>query len=350
MLEKTTISPAQRAALFAQATRQHLQTLAKETVTQDNSTIQITLPKTRILSKVTLEVSAVVNVAGSGDIKLPFMYPYSILRRVALDANNGFSPFVVSGVDLALYNLSQLNSHTYMPQSVDKSGVCYYSTVQAGKNAEINFSLDLPVTLNDRDLIGLILLQNEQSNITVSIDVEDMNRAFGTHEGVTCSLVSLSVTPVIETFSIPNIKEAIPDFSLIKLVHSRNDNVIQGQNTVKLTCGTVYRKMFFYITDENGAAIDDTDLIGNIELVFSQSDIPYNITPLALRHRAEKQLGFKLPKGVYMFDFSNQGIPNLGGARDYINSKGLSEFWLRFNSNVKGNISTIYEHLTTLTV
>jgi hypothetical protein len=47
--------------------------------------------------------------------------------------------------------------------------------------------------------------------------------------------------------------------------------------------------------------------------------------------------------GYFAFDFSTQGIANLGGSRDYIDTEKLQEFWLKINfKNLTGNSNYVY--------
>jgi hypothetical protein len=154
---------------------------------------------------------------------------------------------------------------------------------------------------------------------------------------------------MIETFSIPPVQDAFPDISVLKLVSSRNQKFsAASQQTLNLQVGTIYRKLVLYFEDEAGAPLKDADFSGNLELVFNQADIPYSVKPSVLSAKNHSQLGFTLPDGVYVFDFSNQGIPNYGGARDYIDTERLTEFWVRFTANKAGKMTAITETLSRL--
>ena len=122
-----------------------------------------------------------------------------------------------------------------------------------------------------------------------------------------------------------------------------------GMQIVKLTTGTIYRKILFRLLDENGAPMTLNDLTGNIELVFNQADVNYSITGEMLRLRNQYMQGYQLPDGMFMFDFSNNGTgANMAGTRDYIDSANLTEFWLRFNTSKKGKCEIVTECLTRL--
>ena len=350
----TNLTAQQRASLFTQSTRQNLQMLPQQTTANGATTLQFTLPKTRLLSKIMFDVECSVNLkhATETTITNDVFAPFMLLRRVSLDLNNGFQPFVIGGRELGIYNMMRINPNVVIPQATDSNGMNYFPPMvvsSGGTNNTFKFTCELPITLNDRDAIGLILLQNDSTNVTLTVDIANAGDIFDNQSGYTVALNSVKINPCIETFSLPAMNEAFPDLSVIKLVNSRTDKFAGGgQNIIKLNTGTVYRKLLFYIMDENGDSVDDTFITSNIELVFNQADINYSIRAENLRHLNQSQFGYPLPKGVFAFDFAYQGIPNLGGTRDYIDTEKLTEFWLRFNTSNGGKISVISECLARL--
>jgi hypothetical protein len=344
------LSPQQRAANFATMTRQTFQMLPS-TKAEELSTVTFDLPKARFLSKLVVEVDAVATLtSANGSIPKSTFSPYDILRRISLDLNNGFSPYVVSGRDAYMYNLNRLNPDVLNPSDEDRSMAYVETTASAGgTDARVKFSLELPVTLNDRDPVGLILLQNAETNVQLTIDVDKVAKAYNLASGDTVELKSMTITPMVETFTIPPVETAHPDISVLKLVHSKGDVFGgNGQNIVKLNVGTVYRKMVLYFEDQDGVPLTDADFSGNLELIFNQADIPYSIKPTILSSKNHSQLGFPLPDGCFILDFSNQGLPNFGGSRDYIDTERLTEFWVRFNTQKAGKLTVISETLSRL--
>lgn len=353
MAEGKQISAQERAMYFAQATRQTFQTLPSKRVDTEQNTVQFDIPKARLLSKIILEVEAVATLKSSAaTIALDPMSPYGVLRRISLDLNNGFSPFIVSGKDMYLYSVNRLNPDVLNAQS-NPRGLNYVENKAsvAGVDARIKFQIVLPVTLNDRDAVGLVLLQNEETNVTLTLDVGLLKDAYvlntGTNDSVTFK--SLSITPVVETYTVPPSDIARPDLSVLKIVQSKADTFAgNGQNIVKLNTGTIYRKLVMYFQDDKGLPLKDADFNGNIELVFNTADVPISIKPSVLAAKNHSDLGFTLPEGVYVFDWSNQGIPNLGGTRDYIDTERLTEFWVRFSTTKAGKLTVVPETLSRL--
>jgi hypothetical protein len=350
---KQQLSPQQRAVLFAQATRQNYQTMPTQAVNAENTTIQFNLPKVRLLSRILLHVEATATLTSTAaTIQTSAYAPYNILRRVALDLNNGFSPMVLSGSDLSLYNRLRLNENVFDISTNGKANT-YVENIAAagGHDCQIRFTLPIEVTLNQRDQVGFILLQNDESVVTLTIDVSTLAQAYvlNAGNGDTVTFKNMKVTPTLETYSIPNVPQAFPDLSVLKLVSSKSDIFQAGSTSIiKLPVGTIYRKIAMRFQDNNGVALTDQSFTGNIDFVFNQADTPYSIQPQTLSALNHMQYGQPLPSGTYVLDFSDQGLPNYGGSMNYVDSEKLTELWLRFNANVAGTITVISENLARL--
>ena len=368
MGNENNLTASQRAQLFAQATRQNMQMLPSQSVSGGGSTMSFTLPKARLLSKIMLDVEATVNIKHASKTVLPDtddFTPYRLIRRLSLDLNNGFAPFVLGGGHVAMLNLIQRGNAGYVKEAMQsvnldaswnvdgQNNYGYWTPQQAspsGVDNKLRFTIELPVTTNDRDPISLILLQNESTNVSLVLDIcNGLDMFNGSTDGYTVDIKNVTVTPLVESFSIPANSQAMPDISVLKLTHSRTDDFTgAGQHIIKLNTGTIYRRLLFRILDENNIPIEDEDLLGNIEIVFNQADIPYSMKPRLLRMINTTQYGFKLPKGMYVFDFAYQGIAGMGGTRDLIDTERLTEFWLRFTTQNSGHIELVTETLSRL--
>lgn len=354
MAEKT-LTVQQRNALFAQATRENWQGLAKKSVKSGATSVEFQIPKARLLSKILVDVDIEYKLkhASSTPLTTDKFFPYLPIRRVSLDLNNGWSPFVIGGKELAILNAIRMNSTIVYPQSSNDVGYCYcpdkLKSSSAGTVNKMRCTLELPLTLNDRDPVGIILAQNNETNIELKIDFASEADFIGNASGYTVTDVNITVQPSCQSFSIPAIQEAFPDISVIKLVTSRVQSFVgNGQNVVDLATGTIYRKLAFMVEDMDGVPFADEDFTSNIELVFNTADVNYSIPAKTLRHWNESQFNIAQPKGVYVFDFSFNGISNYGGTRDYIDTSKLTMFQLRFNSNKSGRIRIINENLARL--
>lgn len=337
------IGPAQRAVNFANATRQNIHTLPKQSGGA-NDTLSWTLPKARLLSKIFLKVEAVfdaVSMTGNATMR----HVHEIFSSISLDLNNGFSPFKISGEAINLLNGCAL-AETIVGDAADPGNSDWATLDTTAKKA--TFFIEMQNTVNDRDAVGLILLQNDSTYATLQVSVGSGKIGSGSTASV---LQSVTITPIMETFSIPATSpDALPDLSVLKLCNSRLDAFPgSGENTIKLSTGTVYRKIILKLTDDAGAPLKLADITSDIRLIFNQADTNYAIDPAALRMINYRSYGHSMPEGVYVLDFgSSQGIPNLAGTRDYIDSERLTEMWIRFNTSKAGRALIITETLARL--
>lgn len=331
------VSAVQRAQNFAAATRQNLHMLPSRTLENAGESVQFTYPKARLLGKTFIKVDVKLKNAVSKEIK--GVKPYEILRRISLSLNNGFEPFVISGRDLALLNMVRMNPVT-ITSGTDAGGL---TTTSTDADGNYSFMIELENTLNQRDASSLILLQNESTQVTLSIDLatSTTNIVSGS------SLESCKITPMLQTWTIPNYTDAFPDLSVIKLTKSRTETVMgAGEKVVKLDVGTIYRKLVFFFADEEGNGID---IDSNIELIYNTADTPISIDAKMLRYKNTSDFGYEFPKGMYVFDFSGySGFSGYGGSRDFIDTERLSEFWVRFTTSDTCKVTTIQENLSRL--
>ena len=354
----------QRAALFANATRQNMQMLPKQTATSGATTMTFTLPKARLLSKILLDVTATVKVTHPTKTELPsfdVFTPYRLLRRISLDLNNGFSPYVIGGAEACMLNMIHRGNAQYMAspfvnssedETAGTNHFGYWLNKGASADGKVNkvrFTLELPVTLNDRDPVSLILLQNDTTNVSLVLDFANGSDMFDGIDGYTIDITGVEATPMLETFSVPASTTAFPDLSVLKLTTSRNDSYVgAGQHIIKMSTGTIYRRIIFRILDENGNPVDDEEITSNISLVFNQADTNYDISARHLRMLNTTQYGFTLPKGMFVFDFAYQGVAGLSGSRDYVDTERLTEMWLRYSTGGSGRIQIVSECLAML--
>ncbi|MEK5036409.1 cytoplasmic protein [Paenibacillus sp. FSL R7-0302] len=349
------LTPQQKNAYFAQMTRQHWQTAPMSTGSGAalGDSVQFDVPKVRLTSRIRMMITGdlkVTHATATSFVPQPFA-PYNLIRRVSVDLNNGFSPFTVTGQELYMHSLIRDNAQVLQRQDSGRGKVVMGRTSSAsGATNQLSFVVDLPLTLNDRDPVGLIVSQNPETTLTVKVDfVDDGKVILDNPTGYGVTLTNLKIVPLVESFSIPSLSEAFPDVSVLKLVQASREAIPgAGQMHVSLPRGYTYRKIIFLVTDANGKGVADADLAGNIEIVLNQADIPYRLPANHLAAINHEQFGVTLPQGVYAFDFSYQGISNLGGARDYFDTEKLTEFWLRFNAPAAGQITVVYEMLSRL--
>lgn len=341
----------QRAVLFGASTRQHMQMLGMKEVTGGSQTISWRVPKSRIMQGVKLYVEGVINTKGGSAVNLGKLDIYKVIRRLSIDFNNGFNPIVVSGDEMAMVNM--LYPLPEMVQaSTDDTTLCncpaQLAASSGGEDTAFSFMLDIPLTINYRDPVGLVLAQNAETNIDINIDVANANAVIGAKSGYTCEFKSVKFTPSVTSFSIPSDSRAFPDMSVLKIVDSRNEAFTAGQSYIKLPVGMIYRKLIFKFENTDGTPMSIEDITSNIELVFNTADVPYSVSPKMLRAVNKMQAGVAFPDGCYYFSFDYQGVNGYGGSRDYIDAERITEFAVRFNAAYAGKLTIVSEKLSRL--
>lgn len=357
--KKKYISPLERAQKFAQLTRKYWQPLPAQPLVAPG-TIQFTLTKSRLLSKIYLLVNArvVVSHPANTDFTPDPFSPYNLIRNVRVEYNNGFTPFNLSGKQLAMYNLMRNNAEAFKNidgmtaanGSISRHRTLFTETASVGGTQNIlRMMPELPISINERDPISLFLLQNDDIVVTVTVEFNDIVTMVPQAGYVVTLAANATVQPVIETYSIPPIEEAFPDLGMIKLVSAMSEPLALGETkTLKLRPGNIFRKLAVYIEDGLGDGWPDWNQSGDFELIFNESDIPVKIPHWLLAGINQEMYGVTLPNGLWVFDFTYQGLANYGGGRDYIDTEKLTEFWLRFPASTAGTVTTLQETLTRL--
>lgn len=346
-------TPQQRAAMFGASTRQHFQMLGTQKVSGGAQTVTFRIPKARLLQGVRILVEGKIKVkhASGTAFQTDNLTAYKSIRRLSIDLNNGFSPVTVSGADMALVN-SLYPNPGMVKAAANSSTLCKipasFTASSAGTENAFEYMLDVPLTLNYRDPVGLILAQNAETTIDLIVDVANAADMLNNANGYTAEFTELAITPQVTTFSVPSDARAFPDLSVLKVVDSRNDAITTGMNYIKLPTGMIYRKVIFKFEKEDGTPMADSDITSNIELILNTADIPYSISPKMLRYVNKMMGGADLPEGVYYWSFDFQGMNGYGGARDYIDSERVTEFAVRFSTGCAGKLTVISEKLSRL--
>jgi len=338
------LTPQERAQNFSVATRQYVQSLPGVTFAE-GQTVSFTLPKARFLSKIVLQVSGtfVASHATKTTFTKTIFERYSILKQIRLSINAGFNPYQISGGMLSLYNKINNYKSNYLDGDVFGVSTLGNTVSVGGATNNIKFTMEMPISVNDRDAIGLIMLQDDTTVVQCQIDCDTLISSLMTDTDILTSGVAITINPVLETYSIPSVPSAIPDYSILKMVNQQVLNVVSaGEMSISLQTALTYRKIFVYIaTDAHGTPMSDAN-IDKLQLLFNQADTPYSVSHDYVTYKNKKDYQGTLPLGCYCFDFSNQGLPNLGGARDYIDCERMTQFDLKVSfKNITGNSNYI---------
>jgi len=352
------VSPQERALNFNRATRKYPQAYPNHTKSA-GETLRFSLQKVRLTSKVRLLVEATLTAthASSATYTPADLAPFTLLRNLRVTTNMSYTPWLSSGIGAYMLMLQRANKNVLdivhdaagAPATNAHRRAWAYQGVKAasgGSANTISCLIDIPLIVNDRDPIGLILTQNQETQVDIEIDLGQASDLAPAASGYTFALGNITVTPVVETYSVPLSADAIPDLTVIKQVGEQNVATTGGRFEYLLPTGATYRRLMWYLTDASGVPVADSAFTGNFELVFQGSDIPIKLPAKVLSRMASEMLGSPLPAGMFALDFTSQGLVNYGGSRDYIDTERLTDFRLVVQHNDVLNLKVVYETLS----
>jgi hypothetical protein len=202
----------------------------------------------------------------------------------------------------------------------ETSNPTYQFGTAAGDNA-VSFTLKVPIVVNDRDPIGLILLQNGETLVTVNIDWANPTNLFTGGTATFDGYAHLTM----EYFDVPVNKA---DFPNLAVVHTLLEDTIAidgtGTTEYQVPRGNIYQRLFHRIllNDAPAAATD----IDRLLLKYNQSLNPYAIDAKDVLSMQRYRYKRDLLKGAYVWDFAYQGQAGFGGHRDLVNSACITDF------------------------
>ena len=344
------ISAEQRAANFKQLTRRNWQNLGSKTIANTGGSAIFELPRARLLAACRIMIDATVTVthAASTAPTPADLAPYSLVKKINLNLNNGFAPVELTGQSAYIVNATLKAAQAAAATSGRGNAVLGLTSSAGGTANVLHLVIDVPSELNPRDPVGLILLQNVDTLANLEVQTGAIGDVFPAAGGFTFVLGTVTVTVMTDTFSIPADPSAVPDISILKSYKGRTEAMQAGENIVKLPVGQTYRKLWFTIRNSSAVRLGDANITSPIELVLDQNETPYKVAPKFIAADNAASYDGTLPDGIYVFDFSDNGIPNLGSSRDLIDTQRITEFWLRFTSDTAGTVEYGYELLSRL--
>lgn len=292
---------------FVANTRRKIVQIPTQTRPVGGGTTSINLPKTGLLATIVLAIRG--SVAGTLTVPNPLGFA-SIINRVRLTLNSGIDIFNVSGAGYN-YLLREVVESEYVDISSQNNA---RSAVTA---AAFNLDMLIPVAINMRDPLGLILLQNEQTLLTLNIDwTADTPVATG-------ATVTATAIPYIELFTVP-VDPA--DFPPINIIHQ----TLEDQQAISGAQDWVYNwprgNTYLQVLHGVGIGAAGADGFSKAQIRVNQSDylqstdIPYlDLEFRRLRGRAR-------PAGGVFFDLlGTSGLGNYGLTRDVFNSSLVTD-------------------------
>jgi len=315
---------------FVANTRRKIIQLPTLTRPTGGGTSYVNLPKTGLLAAVHLAIRGSI----AGTLTVPnALGMASILTRVRVTLNSGIDLFNASGAGLQ-YGLREMVGSEY----IDPWG---QSTARSAVTATA-FNLDcvLPIAINDRDPLGLIMLQNEQTLVTLYVDWNaDTNVATG-------ATITATVQPYLELFTVPVDPQDYPPLNIVHQILEDQQQVTgTGDYTYNWPRGNTYLQIFHGL----GIGSSGSDSFSRFQLRVNQSDYLQNtdIPYLDLEFRGKR--GRARPAGgIYVDLLASSGLGNFGLTRDVFNSALVTDLASVITATATGTLYTVRRQLVVL--
>lgn len=339
---------------FIDATRQNFTELPAQPYSSGGR-VYFTLPKAGLLSKLLLTMNGTMTVTpGTGTAAVSERGAANIIKRIRLIANSGTSIFDVSGY--GTYLINQLKRYAHTPDDTIKdrgtSSEVWAVGVNSGANA-FKIGLEIPIAINERDPIGLILLQNEATQLVLEVTFNTETGANGmlapiVVTGNATASLSANVGVNMEYFTVPRNKEDYPALNVIHQWLEQQDSITAaGTFTKPLLRGNTYMRVLHTLTLGNAL---NTSNIDRLRVLYNQSEIPYVINKQSQLMIQRDRYGSDLPKGTFVHDwYYSNGISGLGNSRDFINSAFVTEFQTELEINSGATVTAGQSFVGTIT-
>lgn len=315
---------------FIDATRQSIRKVGTLTYASGGRAV-LQMPRTGLLSRLYLHFSGTLTtVDGTGSLTLSGKGPWNLFNRVRFVANQGTSIFDTDGFAAHLLDVTSAGK-MYEPDDSNRSVAVSADIYRAGVTADTtnawDFNLCINLTPNDRDMMGLVLLQTDQMAAELQIEFNAAGGATFDYPVVLTNDATATLTGTVtvyaETFSLPATAADQPDITTLYQQLQRTDPVSAvGENRVNLLRANIY-KGITHVVELNGAL--NSDSVERLRLQYNNADTPYDFNKQVIQAIQRRRYGRDLPAGVFKHDFYYQGVPGYGGARDLLSAAAVAE-------------------------
>jgi hypothetical protein len=311
-------------------TRQKIIRLPVLTKPAGGGITSIELPKTGFLSRIYLYIPITI----TGTLSSPnALGVASVVKRVRVSTNSGIDIFNVSGPGYAylLRHYQDIETHDVSPKN---------NGTLAVTAASFRMDMAIPIMLNLHDPVGLLLLQNEQLQVVLTVEWEaDTAVATG-------ATVVATAEPTVEFFTVPPDRQDWPPLNIIHQIIEDNIAIAAtGDYIYNFQRGNVYLQALAGY----GLAPVGVDNWSRAIVRINQSDILYDLNVGAMDALVGYRNGYQRSLGTLPFDFlGSDGLGNYGSARDFINSGLLTDYQLVLSAVSTGTLFIVRRMLLPL--
>lgn len=287
----------------------------------------VNLPRVGLLQAVYLAVRGSV----SGTLTAPNAFGFSsVIQNITLSINSGISLFSMSGqgYNYLLRPYQGLGSDP-VPQSNARSAVTA---------ATFNCDMIIPVAMNTRDPLGLIMLQSEQTLLTLNVTfLPDASVATG-------ATVNCTITPYVVWFTVPANQKDWPNLGVAHQILEDQQTVpATGQFTYNWQRGNIYLQTVHGL----GFGVAGADNWTHSQLRVNQSDYIYDQDPSGYDLESNLfTIGHTRPLGVIPYDLiGTAGFGDFDMTRDTIDSSQLTDLATVLTASATGTLYTMRRQL-----
>lgn len=271
------------------------------------------LPKSGILARIYLAQSVTVG----GTVNTPSVIgAASAIRRVKLTTNGSVDIFNVSGAGFSYLLQNALELEGVNGRQPKNQGLTAVSA------ASFNLDMVIPVAVNLRDILGGILLQDEQLQLLLSVEWETPTNVGGSTATIATG-AGASSTPTLEFFTVPPLQEDWPKFDYVhQIIEDQIPVATTGDYIDTPPRGNMYLQLLYGYPLLQSAS----DGWSKAQLRINQNDYLYDLAPAQM----DQLVGFRqnLTRGlgqIYFDLFASDGLGNYLSARDFINTALLTD-------------------------
>lgn len=292
----------------------------------------VELPKAGILMGILIPISVTI----AGTLTVPNADGLaSVIKRIRLQINAGQVIFDISGRGY-FYLLSQMIQDNY-------NMAIYTNALAAVTAATFNLDIFIPVALNTRDEIGLIMLQSLQTFATLVIDWEaDTTVATG-------ATITGTASPELMIFEVPSDKADMPRLNTIHQVLEETVAIsAAGDYDHHIPIGATLVGEYYLIPAG----------YSNCQLRLQSSNVIEDFTPQ--QHRlfyllvtsrdltlAGAYTGFL--NRIFLDFAGSDGLGQFGSVRDLINTGALSDIVTRITMVGATTLTAVRRQIVQLT-
>jgi hypothetical protein len=315
---------------FISSTRFKIIPLEQKSKPTGGGKTSISFPKTGILACIFLDLDVTITGTLSAPNALGLA---SIVRRIKVSVNSGHDLVDISGAGFHyLVRESIGDNRDHLSWVSARAAV---TTVSAGTK----ISCIIPISMNMREELGLVMLQNEATLVTMEVDYEaDATVATGATVVVT-QKTSLGV------FELPNQRESWPQFNTLH-------QLLEEQQTIAATGS------FDHIVPR-GATLAGLYYLcpayTNAQLLMQQSNnvevLDSDIARLRFDLTHGRNLDFSLAGSTVtnrrvIFDFAGSDeFGQIGTIRDFVDTNRLTDIRTRFTFSATGTLFAVRRQL-----